>query len=68
MLDMPQIWKRRVKNKLKGSEGLVYPVGTASCFGYKGAILKITLIKHTEGMRSQWQEATTKTPVSIHRG
>lgn len=44
----------------KESKALVSPAGTASCFGYKGATLKITTVKYAEGLRSQCQEATTK--------
>lgn len=53
---------RKKKKELKGSKPLVSPAGTASCFGYKGFMLKITIVKHAEGLRSQWQEATTKSP------
>ena len=53
---------RKKKKELKGSKTLVSPAGTASCFGYKRVMLKITIVQHAEGLRSQWQEATTKSP------
>ena len=56
-LEMTSSWGERAE---KESKGLVSPAGTASCFGYKGATLKITTVKYAEGLRSQCQEATTK--------
>ena len=56
-LEMTSSWGKRAE---KESKGLVSPAGTASCFGYKGATLKITTVKYAEGLRSQCQEATTK--------
>lgn len=49
--------KKKKAERIKTLDSLA---GTASCFGYKGATLKITIIKDTQGLRSQRQEATTK--------
>lgn len=46
----------------KGSKAPDSPAGTASCFGYKGVTLCVTTTKHASGLRSQWQEATSKNP------
>lgn len=62
---MNEIYRRLTKkkqNKTERIKTLDSPAGTASCFGYKGGTLKITIIKDTQGLRNQWQEATTKNP------
>lgn len=49
-MDGLQIWRlvggKKKKKELQGSKALVSPAGTASCFGYKGAMLKITIVTH----------------------
>lgn len=62
-MGMTEIDKRRIKKKTtKRFKTLDSPAGIASCFGYKGGTLKITIIKDMQGLRNQWQEATTKNP------
>lgn len=43
-MGMIEIYRRLIKKKLR-IKTLDSPAGTASCFGYKGVTLKITIIK-----------------------